>query len=157
MTLTVANGLKITGGTFSTVSIPLPPGFATEETVCIAGDMKVTGGTLTLGSADAQKQFGALQVIGDVAFEAGEFKAKVNGTLTSVERDLWTCTGTFTIKAVAKVSPTVLHGPTGGVAGRFWQVIIATNKFTDATKPTMSAGWDRAIVGDDKKLQVFKA
>ncbi len=157
VTLTVQKGFEISGGTFSTVSGQLPLGFATEETVYIAGDMKVTGGTLTLGSADGLRQFGALQVIGNVVFEGGEFKTKVNGTPTNVERDLWTCTGKFTIKAAAKVSPTVLHEPSGGVAGRFWEVIIADDKFTDATKPTMSTAWDCAITGTDKKLQVFKA
>jgi len=118
LTLTVENGFTMAGGTFSTVS-HWEPGLATEETVYIRGNMRVLDGTLTLGFAIAEKQFGAVQVIGDVYFEAGEFKAKVNGTPTSAERDLWTCAGTFTIKAAAKVSPTVLHEPATGVAGRF--------------------------------------
>lgn len=109
------------------------------------------------GSATAEKQSGALQVIGDVYFEAGEFKAKVNGTPTSVERDLWRCTGTFTFIASAKITPTVLYEPITGVAGRFWQVVIATGKFTNTKKPTMSIAWDCAITGDDKILQIFKA
>ena len=160
-TVTVEKGFTIAGGTFSTVSV-WEPGLATHETVYIEGNMKVTGGTITLGSATATKQFGALQVIGAVVFEGGEFKTKANGSKgdgvpDSVERDLWTCTGKFTMKAAAKVSPSVLHEPSTGVAGRFWEVIVATGKFTDATKPTMSVAWDCAITGTDKKLQFFKA
>ena len=156
LTLTVENGFTMAGGTFSTVS-HWEPGLATEETVYIRGNMRVLDGTLKLGSAIAEKQFGALQVIGDVYFEAGEFKAKVNGTPTSVERDLWRCTGTFTFIASAKITPTVLYEPITGVAGRFWQVVIATGKFTNTKKPTMSIAWDCAITGDDKILQIFKA
>lgn len=152
--LTVQQGFSIIGGGFFTEHVQ---GLATGQTVCITGNMLVSGGTITLGlSAGQAVNFDALSVTGDVLFSGGEFKTKVNGTATSVERDLWRCTGAFTLRAEAKVSPTVHYAPPSGVPNRYWEVIIADSFFTDTTLPTMGTGWEASHNPAQTRLRVEK-
>ena len=105
-------------------------------------------------TASPDAKFSNLVATAHVSFTGGVFNCKVNGTPDSVERDLWTTVNTFTISAAAKLSPTVLYEPTGGVVGRSWSVIVA-GRFSDAVLPTFPTGvtgWGASESGTDLVL-----
>lgn len=118
--------------------------------------MTVTGGTIGLSPNDNTK-FCALSVSGDVRFDGGTFKTKVNGTLNSVERDLWICTGRFKIAAAATITPSVQYATPANVVGRTWDVVVADGGFFDNTLPATVAGvWEFLPVGNGTNLTIRK-
>ncbi len=151
--ITLEHGLSMSGGTFSSVH---PAGYTGARTIYITGNISVSGGTIVELGSNADSQCSAFSVTGNVYFAGGEFKAKVNGTQNSVERDLWICSGKFKIAAAATITPIVLYATPANVVGRTWDVIQATGLFFDATLPATIAGWEFLPVGNGQNLTLRK-